>query len=287
MKRDKILPPPITKDDLSIEYITPEIAQSFLDNQRKNRKVKNNVLNKLIADINNGTWFMNGATIAFDKDGKMGDGQHRCLAIIKTSKPQWCIIVRNICEEAFNTIDTGTTRTISDVFNFNDVKNYNITAGIVKTYLGIVNGELRTSDDSNTISSSNSGQSAQYLLDVYQKDRKNFDYAVLIARSKYDKKKLLRPSLIGAIVYYLLVNKKHKEEDIEAFFNQLFVVRDSEMNVINLLKDRLEDDKVRRIKRSANCLMAYIAKAWNAYLTKNDMRRLLYDEKKEGKIDFL
>lgn len=97
------------------EFITPEIAQRYLIQNRQNRKIRNNFVNDLIKKIDNDQWqpFTLDA-IGFYEDGTLANGQHRLTAISKSNKGVWVKVERNIPKEAVIAIDTGRNRSASD-----------------------------------------------------------------------------------------------------------------------------------------------------------------------------
>ena len=73
--------------DIKIVEVTPDMAKKFLSNARPNRNISNLTVSRYASDIKNGKWDTNPQGIAFDVNGEMIDGSHRCLAIIKAEIP--------------------------------------------------------------------------------------------------------------------------------------------------------------------------------------------------------
>lgn len=102
---------------ISVELITPEMAQTWLDRGGINRKPSERAIMKLVHAINLGEWDLTGETIKLDREGRVRDGQHRLHAIIRSGKSVQCIVVRGIPESAFDKIDTGKSRSMADVLS--------------------------------------------------------------------------------------------------------------------------------------------------------------------------
>lgn len=100
---------------ISVEMVTPDQAQHWLDRGGANRKLSQRRVQRLLRAIEVGEWELTGETIKLDRDGRVRDGQHRLTAIIQSGKAMPCIVVRGIAESAFDKIDTGKSRTPSDV----------------------------------------------------------------------------------------------------------------------------------------------------------------------------
>jgi hypothetical protein len=96
--------------------ITPKQAQAWLDNKyHLQRLVKPMLVEYLQRKIQRGTWQgEHPQAIAISKDGKLLDGQHRCLAIVAAGKPVCCEVVFEVPESAYPNIDDGISRTLND-----------------------------------------------------------------------------------------------------------------------------------------------------------------------------
>jgi hypothetical protein len=103
---------------VSIELISPEQAQSYLNNNYDlNRNIIKSRVLLISSQINNNEWQLNGASICFTKSGWLLDGQHRLQAIVQSGKTVWTVVVRGIDDDAFMTIDTGRARGLSDILH--------------------------------------------------------------------------------------------------------------------------------------------------------------------------
>ena len=79
---------------VTIEEISPEDAQKYIETMGRNRTVRSKKTNKYSQDMNNGKWELTHQGIAFDKNGRLIDGQHRMLAVIKSGTHQLFIVFR-------------------------------------------------------------------------------------------------------------------------------------------------------------------------------------------------
>lgn len=99
----------------TVETITPEMARHFLDERPTNRKIVESKVKTYIKELKNGNWAMNGESIILNKNGKVIDGQHRLKAISESGISATAVVVRNVDENAIETIDTGSNRTAAHV----------------------------------------------------------------------------------------------------------------------------------------------------------------------------
>mgnify|MGYP003659220786 CR=1 FL=1 len=100
---------------VTIEEISPEDAQKYIETMGRNRTVRSKKTNKYSQDMNNGKWELTHQGIAFDKNGRLIDGQHRMLAVIKSGTHQLFIVFRGVEKDLFHLLDQGSARTTKDV----------------------------------------------------------------------------------------------------------------------------------------------------------------------------
>lgn len=105
------------KEKISIETITPEIAEKYLeDNYGKNRPLRQMVVNQYAEDMRTGNWIFNPtAPIAFSKDGYLLDGQHRLWACVQSGTEFTTLVVRNCDEQIYKVTDIGVARSTADI----------------------------------------------------------------------------------------------------------------------------------------------------------------------------
>ncbi len=94
--------------------ITPELARGMLIDNEGNRRKRDTWINYLAYCIRNGEWKPTHQGIAFSKNGKILDGQHRLHAIIKADTPVLMMVSRGFDEDTFTVIDNGMRRTDED-----------------------------------------------------------------------------------------------------------------------------------------------------------------------------
>jgi len=103
--------------------VTPETAAKWLANRAPNRSVRQRRVRMIANDMRNGKYQFNGQPIIFDTNEKLLDGQHRLAAVVEAKIPVKFLIVRQVITEAFETIDSGATRTMGDVLGMSGEEN--------------------------------------------------------------------------------------------------------------------------------------------------------------------
>lgn len=94
--------------------VTPEKAQQLLASSRGNRNLRIERVQQYAADMRLGRWDANGETLKIDPDGRLGDGHHRCHAVVRANVPVRMLVVYNVSEAALQSVDGGTPRNPAD-----------------------------------------------------------------------------------------------------------------------------------------------------------------------------
>jgi len=132
--RDKV-PSNSSDPQLTIEIITPALAEEMLRHNTCNRPIKETNVIFLTHEILEGRWRLTGSAIQFvGKD--LVDGQHRLKAIIAAGKAVKMVIARfpatAVAKDIFKVIDVGANRTVGDILAIEGEANVNVLSGILK-----------------------------------------------------------------------------------------------------------------------------------------------------------
>jgi hypothetical protein len=101
----------------SLEVVTPALAATYLAKMRANRRVADRQVAKYVRAMEANNWRPTNQGIAFDSDGYLIDGQHRCHAVAKSGTPAVFLVVRGLPAAAQNVLDAGRARGAGDQFN--------------------------------------------------------------------------------------------------------------------------------------------------------------------------
>lgn len=251
------------------ELITPTIAKTYLERNVFNRKVKQPVVIKYANDISNGRWKEDtGELIKISKTGVILDGQHRLLAVVKSNTPINFHIAYDVEDSVFDVLDTGSVRNANDCFDVQRIKQGNTIPSIISMYNLLKNGKrIHTQVNHKSTNA--------LLLEQYFEDEIFWQNVARCAHSWYLAfAKILQPSYFGGFyAYFYKVNPLKAE----SFMNQLASGVDIENNVINLLRNKLMQDKMSARKMPSTLKMALIVKCWNVYITNTSVKILKFD----------
>lgn len=260
--------------------ITPDIARMMLENNIGNRPVSKDTVECYARLMQNCEWSITPDAIGFDTNGRLINGQHRLMAIIKSNTAQTFFVVDDLPLDAFSVTDEGKKRNASDIlFIGRKIKNCTTMASIIRSYIVLSKGK-RSEGTGNRVIAPNNEQ----VLKKYDEHTYVFD-KICDATMKYHAKlNILKKSEIGSIFAYLVFDKNYKFDYVKYFFDELFYGNNGDYN-ISLLKERLIKDKLKNYTIKYAAKLSLIAKVWNAYVEGKVYKSLRYKQN-EGYIDF-
>jgi hypothetical protein len=102
----------------SVEYVTPALAQHYLDNNASfQRKVRQGTVRTYAEAMKRGEWKLTHQGIAIDVNGKTVDGQHRLLAVVMSGVTVPMTVVTGVAGDVFSVLDIGQKRDIADLLH--------------------------------------------------------------------------------------------------------------------------------------------------------------------------
>lgn len=247
----------------SIETITPQLAKSILANNKSNRSANATITAHYADAISRGQWELNGEAIKIAHDGRLLDGQHRLMAVIKSGVPIQTLVIRGLPTEVFDTLDQGRTRTGGDLLTSMGVSHANSISSIILMYKRLDKGGMIGARANHKVA----GMTKRDILEEYKSRSHFWDTIVEFARKMYFKKRLFTTSEIGAISAYLILNKNHRHANVYSFFAQLFSRENVENSTIIVLHDKIVDSVMTGYKMDKNFKYALLVKTWNSYIT--------------------
>lgn len=246
------------------ETITPKKAAEWMTHNEGNRPMRKNHVTKLSEAIKRDEWKLNGESIKFNCNGRLIDGQHRLQAIILSGRSIQSYVVRGLPNDAFDSIDQGAARGLSDVFARNGEVNCALLAGAVRWY-GIL------ADRKNFKNGYTPAQAKETI-------EKNPELRASVKRFAANRNlKGLMHGSIAAALHYLFSRKDQTLADL--FFDGLFSgegLRKSDP--VYLLRERLIGNMGSVAKLGRETIAALTVKAWNATRTKTPLKTLKWVE---------
>lgn len=257
-------------------FLSPEMASKLLVNNTNNRNLSAGRVTRYTNDIINNRWVEDtGELIKIDTDGGVVDGQHRLTAIIKANKGIYIHIATNVNKNVFDVIDSGKSRSSSDVLKIAGVINASKIAAFIQSYNLFLNTKYRY--ESANIENS---MTSKMILKYYNEKRVFIDEVIKNATGAYLQFQKVWTYGDVALFYGLFttVDKRLGHEFIRELCQGIDVTNDT----IILLRNRLIADKVNPTnKMVSNHRRALIIKAWNSFYLGKSLKVLKFNAEVE------
>lgn len=257
---------------LRVEEITPATAFEYLGTGANSRQIRGQVVRRYASLMLSGGWNKDSPEpIMFDVEGGLVDGQHRLSAIVKAGEDPKCAddfairlpVMRGVAPDAHRFIDTGLSRNAADLL-------YSHGIGKSKTVAAISRLAILYQKDG-------IGGFQDYVKNPSNADVLDFATGDLELQSSaaFGEDPVMRGIVvtrISGLVHYITMGI-----DVEkggAFMHGLHKGHDiGERNPISRLRNLyIANRNKRRQKLPATYLVAYAAKAWNAFISDREIK---------------
>lgn len=251
---------------ISIERIAPDVAKKMLETNVHNRDPKREPIAKA---IQNNQWKLNGATIVFDENGVLRDGQNRLMACVKANTAIDTLVVRGVKSDAQITMDTGVKRALVDYLKLSGYKNDSIVGAIglmiyrADTY-GLQNAFTMPTVGKDTIQTI-----FEFICAEYDTRIGPLTSACKAIRRKYGVASGTSGVLLDAF-------KQAGDDNLNEFVQQLLNKKPACTSVRLLQNQLLKDKDSKYGKLPQRIVAALIIKAWNAYMRGDEIRQLKF-----------
>jgi hypothetical protein len=261
------------EETATVELISPTKAAEYLELNTSNRRYREGYANDLAKQWQNGHFLAGVGSIAFNKEGKLIDGQHRLNAVVKSGLTLKFVVVRSLHDNAFAAIDSGVKRTGGDVLSIfdKDIKNSNNVAALCT---GILSWRKCGPTNSEPLNSMSRDTDNQDKINFYNGNKEAIQKS--IARGSR-MTKLGSPSVkTWSCFVFRLIESGADLETIDEFLSYVAKYQVSPQSPSTaLLAKKLTEDLGRRPRLyGSNNGLALMIKAWNAFINKEDMKVL-------------
>ena len=255
--------------------LDPTLAQRLLDSQSHNRPIKRFLVERLSRDIQDGRWQLNAQPILIDSEGHLGDGQHRCLAIIKAEATVPVVVTFGIAPTAFATLDSGRSRSPTDMLFVRGEKSTSNLSRVLNLIFLDQHGFMRK----NRWSEAATNSEREQLLDQHPEIRASVARCV-------NAHPVISP---GTLAYVHWRGRQIAEQAADNFVDAVITgAKLAEDSPAHVLRETLLRNKSSRSKRlQYPVILAYTIKAFNAYVKGEQMRVLSWKQKREGFPEFV
>lgn len=255
----------VRKTSISVELVkvTPSLAENYLKFNPINRKVSLNNVNFLAKQMIEGLFIENGESIVFDKNNILRDGQHRLMAIIKSSKSYYIPVVKGVSSNSMATYDTGKNRSASDVLSIEGFKSSSTVSALIKQ----IDKYCKRSSKSAFNGSTNRVEtlSNQQVLDNC---KDNYDWLIGIVNNSaniYNKCNLKTLSVTNISLIAYIVGGENPSKEVYSFIKHIIGVSRTEETATSYLYSKLYNSKTNSEPLNFYWILGMSIKAWNYY----------------------
>ena len=257
-----------------IEIITPQEAEYiFKFKNPNNRKFIPSTGASYKRQMENGTWFFNGESIGFDKNGNLTNGQHRMFACWKSNIPLKVVVVIGLETKAFETTDSGKTRSFKDALSATKLSSdASITSEMARKAYYFLKGAPTEHGSSST--RSNCANNSELLS--FQKEHFHiFEELVEHVKiwQKQDRMKLFKRQEMSGIAASLIIQGNDKSKVLE-FFNTLTSDNYTSNTTIYTLRKKFEDIVGKKLYVKPLERFNFYKFAWNNYIEGKSVKRI-------------
>lgn len=237
--------------------ITPDIAKKLLGQNTKNRNISVTNYNKISEAMISGEWELNGEAIKIAQNGRILDGQHRLMAAADNNLSFTTLVVYGLKDETQATMDSGKSRSASDVLRINGYTNSKQIAAIATALIRKERWNLRAA----VTGGRSYPVTTKQVLDKVENEPSIIELAKLTHRMS----SIGLPGRITGVLYHTFSDID--QEDADDFFEKLetgAMLKDGDpiltlRNLLITLKTKEHGT------RDQAYIMAVTIKAWNKY----------------------
>lgn len=243
--------------------ITPDLAREWLGVNLNNRKLRDSQVKKYGRDMAAGKFPITGSTIAFDRTGRLIDGQHRLHAIVAAGVTIKSFVVFGLDPVAQDFTDIGAARPAADILGFHGYANRVPLASLTKlAYLFDEDRLHKDSKDKNV--------SAPQILEYIAQWPATEESAAMCStlRKNVD----MAPSVLGAAIFLC---SRVDGDAADVFFHRLADGASLEPgSPILALRTRLREMRLNKQRPSPEAALSLTIRAWNAWRAGRSLRSL-------------
>lgn len=254
-----------------IETMTPELAKSYLENAAVNRSLSEPAIKRYAAAMSKGQWSLS-QPIIFDGYGRLIDGQHRLMAVIRSGQRVQFNVLRGVA--SIRHMDAGRARKPADVLKMSGYKNANTLAAITRAI-------MITESDPTTAPIASGTKGADITIDdIVDRVEKDPALQVVAAQVTGRDRPLTRMMKSSAVAGWFIytVSKNIEDEDVLIDFLDQAQGRvpGTDQNPAIVLYRVLNTDRTEQRRLSKLERVALLVKAWNAFYETRPVKKLFW-----------
>jgi len=255
-------------NNLQIETITPAMAKGYLSRNFNNRNLTKSHVAFLKSEILAGNYKLNGQSIVLGTTGRLLDGQHRLTAIVETGMAVQSVVMHDVDEGSFTTIDTGKQRGGCDALHIHGAKNSKHIASAIRKILDKFGSQRRLiGSDTHKIGNTE-------YVDFYKKNRADLDALFELSHAWVLKgSRVLSESEAMAYVYLMRIEDDSAYEFIEEVITG--ERRNPNSNAAQTLRKKLIDTRLSGLTARDTQKRDWVLLAFRKYYNDKNISKIM------------
>lgn len=246
---------------MKVEQVGPERAQELLGHNVENRIVSSVQVNELAEAMRQGMFVFDGSPLRVSHSGRLLDGQHRLLAILKSETTQTLAIWYNVSDEAQIIMDTGRRRSFGDALKLRGEKDTAVLGAIIRAAYRWDQGVRGAAVVEGT-----QKVSAQYPILLEYLDQHPEVREGIRPGSRVRAVTRVPMSVLGVAYFLFQRLDEDAPEDTAVFFHRLATGEElAPGNPVHTLRQQWIRMAADRDKPPTALYLAQMVRAWNAY----------------------
>ena len=254
-----------------IETMTPELAKSYLENAAVNRSLSEPAIKRYAAAMSKGQWSLS-QPIIFDGYGRLIDGQHRLMAVIRSGQKVQFNVLRGVA--SIRHMDAGRARKPADVLKMSGYKNATTLAAVTRA---VMISEADPTAHPLPSGSKGSDITIDDIVERVEKDPALPVIAAQVAGRDRPLTRMLKSSAVAGWFIYLVSKHMDDEDVLIDFLDQAqgrvpgIPTNPAIVLYRTLNSERTDQRRLSKIER-----VALLVKAWNAFYETRPIKKLFY-----------
>jgi hypothetical protein len=120
---------------VEVRHVDPDFARQLLTSNTHNRPLSLARVRELAEQMRRGEWRANGDSVRISRTNRLLDGQHRLHAIVASETSHDLVVVCDLEDEVFDTIDIGAKRKTSELVALRGHKNAAALSTVTRRFL--------------------------------------------------------------------------------------------------------------------------------------------------------
>ncbi|MYR26620.1 MULTISPECIES: hypothetical protein [unclassified Streptomyces] len=251
-----------------VRTVSPELAEEWLDRNKRNRPLSRQSVNHLSRAIERGEWQLTHQGIAFDEDDVLIDGQHRLAAVVKAGMAVPMAVTYGVPREAFTVMDTGRKRTGRDALALQgEVNSTHLAAALRGLYLYLNAHDAKWSGGSSLITN----DQLVTILNEHPGMREAIIRGMALNRA-------IKITVTAASVGWYITRKERPDVEQADWHDKLLTGAgleqgDPRLTLRNTLLGLAAGNRHRKSDDTREHLVYYL-KAWNAWVEERPLKLL-------------